>query len=399
MKENIRFTLEDGVSFIISRLSLAGHRADIVGGSVRNMLLGIPVSDYDITTSARPEQIKSVFSDLRTIDTGIQHGTVTVMLDGTPYEVTTYRVDGEYDDNRHPRCVEFSGSLAEDLRRRDFTVNAMCYSDEWGLTDLFDGVGDLEKRIIRAVGNPEERFLEDGLRILRALRFASVLDFEIEENTDKAIRKQKDLISNISKERILAELKKLIAGKGAYAILNSYPEVISVSLPEIYTNGLPTKESFEALSDLDRLVALFVNLSPRAPSAFERALLFLKSDKASIKLGREALEVYSVADFSTKSAICRMLNKYSIEAVYLAARIRRAFSVAAFDEKKALDEALATEPVYKISHLKIDGNDLSLLGFSGKRIGDTLSILLSLVIDGECPNERDALMQKAGEYI
>ena len=162
MRKNITFSLPKNVSFIISKLNEAGFRADIVGGSVRNLILGIEVSDYDITTSALPWDIKRVFSDMRTVDTGIKHGTVTLVIDGEPYEITTYRLDGEYRDNRHPMGVTFSSSLEEDLARRDFTVNAMCYSDEYGITDIYGGIEDARLGIIRAVGIAEDRFDEDG---------------------------------------------------------------------------------------------------------------------------------------------------------------------------------------------------------------------------------------------
>ena len=178
-----KMNLPKEAEYIISRLNSFGYRADVVGGCVRDSMLGKQPSDYDITTNASPKEMKAVFSDLKTVETGIKHGTLTVIINSKTYEVTTYRVDGEYRDNRHPVSVVFTDRLSEDLSRRDFTVNAMCYSHEHGYTDLYGGREDLENKLIRAVGDPVKRFNEDALRILRALRFASTLGFSIEPET------------------------------------------------------------------------------------------------------------------------------------------------------------------------------------------------------------------------
>ena len=188
------------VEQIIRTLNENGYEAYAVGGCVRDTLLGREPEDWDITTSARPEQVKALFR--RTIDTGIQHGTVTVMLNRTGYEVTTYRIDGEYEDGRHPKQVEFTANLLEDLRRRDFTINAMAYSHETGIVDAFGGVEDLERRVIRCVGDAMERFTEDALRILRAIRFSAQLDFVIEEETQKAISVIAPNLAKVSRERV-----------------------------------------------------------------------------------------------------------------------------------------------------------------------------------------------------
>ena len=182
----MKIILPENVKYIIQKLSEAGYEAYAVGGCVRDTILGRIPGDWDITTSARPEEIKNIFK--KTIDTGIAHGTVTVMLSKEGYEVTTYRIDGEYEDSRHPKEVIFTGNLTEDLKRRDFTINAMAYNDETGLVDIFDGLGDIEKGIIRCVGEPRERFTEDALRMMRAIRFAAQLGYSIEENTSLAIK-------------------------------------------------------------------------------------------------------------------------------------------------------------------------------------------------------------------
>ena len=202
------FSMPEGVRQIIQTLYDHGYEAYAVGGCVRDILLGRTPNDWDITTSARPQEVKKLFR--RTIDTGIQHGTVTIMLGKEGYEVTTYRIDGEYEDARHPKEVTFTSNLVEDLKRRDFTINAMAYNEIRGLVDAFDGVGDLQKGIIRCVGVPEERFGEDALRMLRAVRFAAQLGFAIEENTAEAIRKLAPTIAKVSAERIQMELVKLL---------------------------------------------------------------------------------------------------------------------------------------------------------------------------------------------
>ena len=224
------------VERIIRTLNDHGYEAYAVGGCVRDTLLDRKPGDWDITTSARPQEVKELFR--RTIDTGIQHGTVTVMMDRTGYEVTTYRIDGEYEDGRHPKQVEFTSSLIEDLKRRDFTINAMAYSHETGIVDEFGGVEDLNAKTIRCVGDPMERFTEDALRILRAIRFSAQLDFTIEEQTWNAIRVIAPNIAKVSKERIQVELTKLL--------LSDHPEKIR----EVYETGISPyiSENFDSLN-------------------------------------------------------------------------------------------------------------------------------------------------------
>ena len=199
----------------LDRLNECGYEGYIVGGCVRDSLLGKKPHDYDVCTNCTPDKMLEVFANFRTIETGLKHGTLTVLIEGEPVEITCYRSDGEYIGHRKPAKVTFESSLEEDLKRRDFTVNAMAYSPKEGLIDLYGGQGDLEKGIIKCVGEPEKRFDEDALRILRGLRFSSCLGFEIEEKTSKAILEQRELLKSISAERIASELKKLLCGKGA----------------------------------------------------------------------------------------------------------------------------------------------------------------------------------------
>lgn len=227
----MKIQVPEQVNFIINKLIAAGYEAYAVGGCVRDSILGRIPGDWDITTSAKPEEVKALFR--RTIDTGIEHGTVTIMLDKTGYEVTTYRIDGEYEDNRHPKSVEFTSDLIEDLKRRDFTINAMAYNEEDGIVDAFCGLEDLNKKVIRCVGNPYDRFDEDALRIMRAVRFAAQLGFEIEEGTKDAIIEKGKFLRNISAERIRVELVKLITSMHPELLLSAYElGITKIVLPE-----------------------------------------------------------------------------------------------------------------------------------------------------------------------
>lgn len=231
-EKNMVINLPEKVKYIIDRISEAGYEAYAVGGCIRDSILGREPDDWDITTSALPQQVKALFR--RTLDTGIAHGTVTVMLDREGYEVTTYRIDGEYEDHRHPREVLFTSRLVEDLRRRDFTINAMAYNDAAGLVDAFDGMGDIRRGVIRCVGRAEERFEEDALRILRALRFSAQLGYSIEEDTGRAIRKLAPSLRAISAERIQAELVKLLVSQHPGHLRQAYDMgVTAVILPEL----------------------------------------------------------------------------------------------------------------------------------------------------------------------
>ena len=230
-KNEIRLELPEKVRQIIEQIQKHGFEAYAVGGCVRDSLLGRTPDDWDITTSAKPQEVKAIFP--RTIDTGIEHGTVTVMMGKEGFEVTTYRIDGAYLDGRHPESVEFSSNLVEDLKRRDFTINAMAYNPDRGIVDAFDGIGDLERKIIRCVGVPQERFDEDALRIMRAVRFSAQLGFEIDGPTKEAITEKVQQLENISAERIQMELVKiLVSDHPEYMRLACDLGITAVVLPE-----------------------------------------------------------------------------------------------------------------------------------------------------------------------
>ncbi|MGM9665434.1 MAG: CCA tRNA nucleotidyltransferase, partial [Eubacteriales bacterium] len=257
------FDISDGAKFAISMLHGAGYEAYAVGGCMRDMIMQRPVSDFDITTSATPEEMKRVFSGERVVETGIKHGTLTLVYNGENVEITTYRCDGEYKDSRHPSSVSFTTSLLEDLKRRDFTVNALAYDGNETLVDAFSGKSDIEKGIIRAIGDPSERFHEDALRILRGIRFSSVLGFEIEEKTKAAMIENLDLLDNISRERIAVEINKFVCGKYVKkAILENY-EILGKIIPEVIKmNGFSQNTPYHVYDILTHTAVATQNVPP-----------------------------------------------------------------------------------------------------------------------------------------
>jgi tRNA nucleotidyltransferase (CCA-adding enzyme) len=229
----MKIKIPSQVDGVLKRLSENGREAYAVGGCVRDSLLGLTPNDWDVATSALPEETERIFADCRVIETGLKHGTVTILSGGMPIEVTTYRIDGAYSDGRHPDDVSFTRNLKDDLARRDFTVNALAYNPESGLADCFGGRQDLADGIIRCVGDADIRFREDGLRILRALRFSSVLGFSIESRTAESALRNRDLLDRIAGERIQAEFTKLLCGRGAAEVLRKFREIIAQFIPEI----------------------------------------------------------------------------------------------------------------------------------------------------------------------
>ena len=379
----MNFRLNSDVICVLSTLSAHGYEAYIVGGSVRDMIIGKTPTDYDITTSATPEEIKAAFSGERIIETGIKHGTVTVMYGGNPYEITTYRIDVGYSDNRHPDEVAFTASLNEDLARRDFTVNAMCIDKDGNLVDIFDGVGDIRRAVIRAVGNPVRRFSEDSLRILRALRFASTLGFSLDAATAEAAVSLADLLGNVSSERIYAELKKLIGGIGAYDVITEFKDIIKVILPRANI-VLGDKERFLSLSPKERLISLYASADD-----FANDMDALRADGRMRRLGMDVL-AHIGADISTVSDALRLLSEIDESAISLA-RIRRYFlNDSSLD---LLEDALASGVPYKYKNLALSGADLTSLGYRGKEVGDALKTALFGAMNGKVKNENDALLR------
>ena len=433
------------VDTAINLLQSAGFEAYAVGGCVRDSLLGKTPNDWDITTSAKPEDMKSVFINFHCIDTGIKHGTVTVVIDGEPLEITTFRLDGEYEDNRHPKSVTFTSNLGADLGRRDFTVNAMAYSKMTGTVDLFGGQNDLKNKIIRCVGDPDRRFNEDALRILRALRFASALDFEIEEKTAQSLLKNRALLGNISEERIAKELLKLVCGKGAKRILTDFAPVLFEILPElqpmyknshdnphhcydIYEHTLIAVESIDPEPTL-RFAMLLHDCGKPAVKKFDEngvahfyghqrisaeiSAQILARLKVSNKFRDEILFLVSNHDrwelYENTEKMPRYLSKFGLDGVLNLLKVMRADVLAQSPEYRyRLDQIAdaeeiaknlaAQKPCLSLSELQINGRTLMDIGIpQGRKLGAVLAQLLDEVIDGVTKNTQEALTTRARE--
>lgn len=427
---------------ILSRLHQSGYRAYAVGGCVRDALLGRRPNDWDVTTSAVPSETAACFSDCRLIETGIRHGTLTVLFDGDPFEITTFRTDGEYKDNRHPSEVRFAPRVEDDLSRRDFTVNAMAYNEEEGLIDLFGGREDLDRGIIRCVGDADARFREDGLRILRAIRFASVLDFSIDPATADAVHRDKFLLSNIASERIREEFCKLLRGRGAVRILREYADVCAEFLPEIVpTFGFPQNTKYHchdvwehtlraiepSRDDLSvRLALLFHDVGkPQKHTRDEDGVDHFKGHaEVSETLCNQAMRRLKF-DNETRERVCRLvaahdrvipaqeksvkrlMREMGDEDIDRLMEIKRCDRLSHAEghntpspDLQKIPELVrsirASDACVSLRDLKINGKDLRGIGVpDGRRMGEILSALLEEVLDDRLPNERETLLRAA----
>lgn len=385
------FQIPENIIKVLDILEAHGYEAYVVGGCVRDMCRGVAPHDYDVTTSALPEETKACFDGFRVIETGIRHGTVTVISDGDPVEITTYRTDGEYRDNRHPVSVSFTPKLELDLSRRDFTVNAMAYSPRRGLVDIFGGRDDIYTRVIRCVGEPDCRFGEDGLRILRALRFASCLDFGIDDETSESILKNKHLLENISAERVCAELFRLLTGKGAERILGAYAPVMRLITPSAFAGDYSAAVAAVGASEPDLILRLSLLLgSPDGVGDLEA----LKSDGATQRAVR-AVTSLSQAVFTDKTSIRRALRRNDPSTVEKAVTVQYITSKIDENEKKRLLSLLCEtkNDCVAPAMLAVGGGDVMAMGVGeGKAVGEALEKLLELVITDKVPNEREALL-------
>lgn len=378
------------IEFIIDTIQKSGFEAYLVGGCVRDMLMDITPHDYDITTSAPPETILTLFE--KTVPTGIKHGTVTVINGGLAAEVTTYRADGEYSDHRRPQSVTFVKSLKEDLARRDFTVNAIAYNEKEGIKDFFGGREDIKNKILRAVGDPEKRFCEDALRILRLFRFASVLEFTPEEETLKAALKCAPLLENISAERISAELRRAANGKNPSALkpltdINGL-KFLGIKNPDY--SKIPPLQSAE--------LALFGFLYSSADNLMS-ALEFLKPSNKEKKLYQSILTLLSLPFPQSKAEIKEMLFKTDPCSVEKYLYFEKCcFGTDTESALSMLREILENGEPYKISDLKIGGKNLINLGVSGEKIGETLEYLRKCVVSNPKLNRKSLLLQKSEEF-
>jgi len=370
-----------------------------VGGCVRDSILGTEPLDWDITTSALPEEVSEIFRDFKVIPTGIKHGTVTVIISSMHLEITTYRIDGKYEDNRHPVQVTFSRNITEDLSRRDFTINAMAYNPQTGFFDPFRGLDDLNRKIIKAVGIPEKRFSEDALRIMRALRFAAVLGFGIEENTAEAIFRNMHLLSNVSAERIYIEWRKLLSGEFSYGILQDFSSLFEKIIPTVSPLTLPGKERFKSADYITRMLSLFALSSENPSTAFTLAADRLRMDNATRSLGCAVLSSIGKIDLSNDKGITYALKNIGETATAELIRLEILLAKADAEALVHLDSLLSRGVVYRISDLSIDGNDLLTIGARGKEIGAILDFLLNEVVEGRIKNEHSSLLSAAQKIL
>ena len=388
----MRMDLPAPVLHSLFALNQAGYEAYVVGGCVRDSLMGKTPFDWDITTSALPEETLAVFRDYRTIETGIQHGTVTVIVEDTPLEITTYRVDGDYSDGRHPDAVAFTHSLAEDLRRRDFTINAMAYSPDKGVVDLFGGLQDLSNSIIRAVGDPETRFTEDSLRILRGLRFSATLGFAIETTTAKAIHNLYQTLNRVSTERITTELTKLLCGQNASKILEEYADVLECVIPyQLNYHRVAQFLSMVTPTPLYRYSTLLFDLNENEVTTLSKKLRFSRclTEKLQVIVRYKNTPLYP-----SSPDVLRLLNKLDPELTQVLLSVRAVYDHADYSPIQQLAQNLVIQGAcYRISDLAVKGVDLLATGMRpGPSIGVALSFLLDAVIDGHCPNEKETLL-------
>lgn len=427
---------------ILRRLNESGYAAYAVGGCVRDRLLGRVPEDWDLTTSARPEQVMELFAG-HCIPSGLQHGTVTVRRNRRSFEVTTFRTDGVYSDHRHPDQVTFSDRLEEDLSRRDFTVGAMAMDADGRIVDLFGGREDLKNGVIRCVGDPDQRFDEDALRIMRALRFASVLRFSIDPDTADAIRRSREKLRHIAPERIREEMNKLLCGPDAARILLAFPEVIGVFLPEMldavgldqrnpyhcYDVWEHTVRSVEAApaEPILRWTMLFHDLGKTRCMTVDEAGVghFYGHGKISCAMAREAMmrlkfdndsrdRIERLVDWHDRVIPCnrkglrRTVNKLGPEDALRLIAVKRADNLAQAPAcrgrqgeldraRQILDELMAEDACFSLKQLAVNGRDMMALGLSGPAVGRMLQRLLELVLEEELPNRQEDLLRRAEE--
>lgn len=444
---NTSINIPDAPKQLMKILLDAGHSAYVVGGCVRDSCLGITPHDWDICTSALPEEMQECFKDYHVIETGLKHGTLTVMVDGVGYEITTYRVDGGYSDHRHPDSVMFVDNLKEDLNRRDFTVNAMAADISGKIYDFHNGQNDLQKCLIRCVGSANARFREDALRILRAMRFASRYNFDIEKNTHIAIWNNKKLLKSISIERVNHEFSGIIMGD-CYDILHDYYDIFSIWIPEIkscigfeQSNPHHNRNVWDhtifsidnAPKDLYvRLALLYHDMGK--PQCFtmedgighfyghaavsktiaENSLKKLRYDNQTIKNVVQLVEAHDRTVEPKKPVIRRCLNKfgkeqfmrlldvkeadYSAQVNLYGDRLHKSEIIQMMNE--ILEAQRKQEECFSLRDLAVNGTDLIQIGFKpGRLIGNCLNSLLNSVIDGTLDNSKDVLLQFANEFL
>ena len=425
----------------LSALKKSGYSAFLVGGSVRDRLMGRPVHDIDIATNALPQETARVFEKHAVIPTGLAHGTVTVLIENTPVEITTFRTESAYSDNRHPDFVSFSKNISDDLSRRDFTMNAIAEDENGALFDPFGGKEDIEKKLIRCVGNAETRFKEDALRILRALRFSAVLSFSIEEETERAIRKCRTLLHNLSPERIASELSLLLCSDGAADVLLRYPEVFAEIIPclkamqgfdqhnehhcfDVWEHTVNVVRNVRPALHL-RLAALFHDCAkplvfsldengtghfyshaPKGAAIAEKELKRLRFDNETTQKVVKLVKIHDSPIECDEVTVKKKLNRLGEEMFFDLIRLQRADNLAQSEKfrfrqknfdylEETAKKILEQNECFSLKKLAVNGNDMLSLGLCGKEIGAMLDFLVEQVIEGKTANEKPLLLEAA----
>lgn len=382
--------LPEWAAGLIERFENNGFEAYAVGGCVRDMLLGHSPGDYDFTVSSLPEETKTVLEGLPVYDTGLRHGTVTAIVDGHLAEITTYRTESGYSDFRRPDQVSFTRSLEKDLSRRDFTVNAMAFHPQKGLVDCFGGRADLQNRLLRCVGDPDKRFQEDALRLLRCLRFSAVLGFTVEKETQKALFAHKELLREIAPERIQAEFSKLILGQGGESVLTEYRQVIDTFLPEAGFR----QEPLDRLPP-ERQLRLAGVFSGCTPGEAERAMKRLRYDNKTIRTVAVLEQYRGIPLEKIRSQVRKLVNALGMETTESLLRFRREPALLGL-----LEEIRHQNLCCSLNQLAVSGEDLIRLGYpEGRKIGKTLDRLLQLVLEETMENSKEFLLKQAESWL
>lgn len=440
-------SIPDYALTVVQRLEHFGYEAYVVGGCVRDSLLGRTPKDWDVCTNATPQQVLGVFKRFNVIKTGLQHGTVTVMVNHEPVEVTTFRIDGEYTDNRHPDAVTFVSEVEADLSRRDFTINAMAYNPTRGLVDAFGGQQDLSAGLIRCVGEPDARFNEDGLRIMRALRFTARYDFAIERETAFSMRRNRHLLENVSVERIFTELKGILVGNGARSMMLAFPEIFGVIMPElvpmfgfdqrnphhIYDVWTHTAHAVQAapadptlrlvmlLHDIGKPACFtvdekgkghFYGHPDKSAEMAEQILLRLKSDTATLENVVKLVRVHDDTFPSRAAGMRRFIGRLGLPIVQQLFDVKRADHAAQSTHERAekqaelrnaallIEDLLNEPPAFTVKDLAINGRDLISLGIKpSPAMGELLATLLAEVQDETLQNTKEALLARVQQLV
>lgn len=406
----MKISLPPKVKYIIDKIHENNFEAYIVGGCVRDAILGIKPNDYDITTNATPKTIKNIFRDFKCIETGIEHGTISVVIDEEIYEITTYRIEGEYKDHRRPENVDFTNKLEEDLKRRDFTINAMAYNENEGLVDLFGGKRDIENKIIKTVGNPYDRFNEDGLRMIRAIRFSSKLDFQIEKDTLLAIYNNATIIKNISLERITDEFNKVMLSNKPENIIYLFKTKLlnnlNISSEEDENKIEKLYKKISILKKIDKvLVKRLVVLDYIIENLNIDCKMFCKQLVYSKKTNKDhdiILDLIKETDINNldKIKIKKILNQIDRKLFEDYLDINRVIYEDEENYEKIIDilkEIEENKECYTIKNLKVNGKDIMAQGYENKAVGQVLNYLLNQVIINPNLNKKNLLIKKIKE--